>query len=842
MPFILRTLIAFSLLLTTALTYGQYTYKIADTIKVSEANYQLKNPWAGGFNAPQFGEIDLNGDGKMDLIVFDRSGNRVTPFINRGSTGISAYEYAPQYTSIIKGANQYLHFADFNCDGLMDYITCFTGSSPIVYTNIGSTGNNRFDDGTRLWRDPPFDKNDVSMKQIDTHGVKDIDGDGDIDILTMGNSQVFYYKNVSIDSTGLCGLRFNLRNICWGEFFEGNIDSKITIDSCVNKNVGITDPESNDGEDGKGEPNNYNKHAGSTIALFDFDNKDGMDMLLGDVSGDIVKRLMNKDLTSNYKSSKINSVDSIYPPASGRQNKVTTFISPFIQDFNNDGLEDLILTTNNLTDPIAADNKHIKYFENTGSVGNPNFTFIKNDFLLEDILDFGSKTAPGFFDYNSDGLIDILVGNERNVEDTIRQSGRLALLENIGTPTSPRYKVVDRNYLQIDTLKLDQIASGPTYSLTPSFPDIDNDGDVDLLLGDTNGRLHLFENTAGPGNTASFTLKEAFFQGISVGVNSSPSFADLDRDGKTDLIVGEEVANLNFFKNRGTNEDPIYNLKVDSIRWVGNFIFDYYINGNPDLSNITLNKRYEITQTQVAANKGFLELIGVNDTENYLSFRNYIIDSDTINENNSGYIDISFDSLGKALAIPSYNRPSTSSGKSQGVFYEYQNQWQLLTGTLSGEIMAFTDIDSNLYGQFTLAQNNILDIANGNNIHIDAKDINNDGKPDLVVGNRSGGIAIYYGSGFVGIDDLANSKTDDRLGIEVFPNPTEGIVTVNLPWFKEGTTYEIEVYNITGKLVSTNRESKARTSVNLRTLPKGVYFVKVRTQTEQTKASKLIIQ
>ena len=59
---------------------AQVMYNFYDSIPVVETDGALINPWAGGFNSPQFSEADLNGDGFMDLFSFDRDGNVIKVF------------------------------------------------------------------------------------------------------------------------------------------------------------------------------------------------------------------------------------------------------------------------------------------------------------------------------------------------------------------------------------------------------------------------------------------------------------------------------------------------------------------------------------------------------------------------------------------------------------------------------------------------------------------------------------------------------------------------------------------------------------------------------------------
>ncbi|MFM7079217.1 MAG: hypothetical protein ACKOYC_05450 [Bacteroidota bacterium] len=59
---------------------GEYVPDV--NISVSHNGPPIENPWVGGFNAPIFSEIDMNGDGIKDLFVFDREGYRITTYIN----------------------------------------------------------------------------------------------------------------------------------------------------------------------------------------------------------------------------------------------------------------------------------------------------------------------------------------------------------------------------------------------------------------------------------------------------------------------------------------------------------------------------------------------------------------------------------------------------------------------------------------------------------------------------------------------------------------------------------------------------------------------------------------
>src|SRR5674476_20812 len=96
-------------------------------------------PWAGGLNSCQFCSVDLDMDGKKDLVIFDRHGYRVLPFLNKGGPGEIKFEYAPQYASAFPKMEHWMELADYDGDGKEDIFTFRYPSGIKVYRNTSTT-------------------------------------------------------------------------------------------------------------------------------------------------------------------------------------------------------------------------------------------------------------------------------------------------------------------------------------------------------------------------------------------------------------------------------------------------------------------------------------------------------------------------------------------------------------------------------------------------------------------------------------------------------------------------------------------------------------------------------
>ncbi len=95
---------------------------------------------------------------------------------------------------------------------------------------------------------------------------------------------------------------------------------------------------------------------------------------------------------------------------------------------------------------------------------------------------------------------------------------------------------------------------------SPLGVDWDEDGDLDLLSGENNGKVTLFTNigsTMFPLLTNSGTIKSSGAD-IDVGSLSIPEVCDWDEDGRKDLIMGCDAGYVYVYLNVGTDAKPSF--------------------------------------------------------------------------------------------------------------------------------------------------------------------------------------------------------------------------------------------------------------------------------------------
>ncbi len=227
--------------------------------------------------------------------------------------------------------------------------------------------------------------------------------------------------------------------------------------------------------------------------------------------------------------------------------------SPNFADFDGDG--DLDLLCGEFLDGFT-------YFQNVGTRTEP--TYAAGKPLMRDghklTMDL-EMIVPVAFDWDSDGDLDLIVGDE---------DGRVALVENYGPPVDGVPQFLAPKYFQqeADDVKFGALATVCGF-------DWDGDGDTDIIAGNTAGYIAFIENLSGPGveqpRWAAPDKLEAADETIRImaGPNGSiqgpaeakwgyttQTVADWDHDGYPDLIVNSIWGKVHWYRNVGTRTEP----------------------------------------------------------------------------------------------------------------------------------------------------------------------------------------------------------------------------------------------------------------------------------------------
>ena len=485
---------------------------------------------------------DFDDDGDLDLLVTGRSGSAVDSkiskiYINDGSGGFSE-DTNNNLIGVDEGSTA---TEDFDGDGDLDLlVTGFDNDGNIISKIYTNDGLGSFSQDTN---------NNLTGVSFSSVATGDFDGDNDIDLFLTGNGSRTgkFYTN---DGSGSFSEDINANPDGFGNIdgsvTTGDYDKDGDLDLLI---TGLDDSRiakiyANDGAGVFSEDINANLTGVtfSSAATGDFDGDSDLDLLITglDDSGNPTSKV--------YRNETIN-IPIVFTEITGSNNPfdgvgADYYNKPSFADLDGDG--DLDAFVGNI-------NGNIKYFENTGDSSNPNFSEVTDSNNPFDGMDVIGSAAPTFVDLDSDGDLDASVGNI---------NGNLFYFHNTGDSSNPNFnKVTDINkqpFYGVDVAG----------NSTPAFADLDADGDLDAFVGNIYGNIFYYRNTGDSINPnfrpVPVTDGNNPFYGVNVGDYATLDFADLDADGDLDAFVGDEDGNINYFENTGDSSNPNFSPVTDS--------------------------------------------------------------------------------------------------------------------------------------------------------------------------------------------------------------------------------------------------------------------------------------
>lgn len=738
-------------LLILSMAKGQPVMLFRDTtVEVYHNNMRLQNAWAGGMNSATFGTIDLNGDGRLDLVEFDASSTRVNPFLNDGTSGANPYRYAPSYIphfpSNLEG---WIRTFDYDQDGDMDLFTYYVGGIALYRNDYSPANGLVFTLATQQIQTyyGSFSTN-IFVSRVNAPALADLDNDGDMDILSfsISGNWVEHHRNFSADSSVSGSLLLYNIPTCWGYFVLSNLSNAAilppVLPTCplfpANPFVRNTGPVEE--KPGRGTLSqlmgNRLRHAGSSLIAFDKDGDGDKDLLNGDI---LSNNLLFLENCGTPDSAWICTQDTFYPsydvPA-----MMKDVAGPNYFDGDNDGNKDLVVSNFFVT---GEDYNNVKFYKNTTNNQSNVFAHSNDRWLVDGMIETGTGAHPVFYDVDRDGKTDLLIGNDYYFNGG-NPVGKIAYYRNISASGKAVYSLVTNDFAGITGTGL--------IGVYPAFGDLDGDNDQDMLIGESGGSLVYFQNISGPGNPSNYILTQPNYQSINVGDNAAPQLIDVDRDGLLDLLIGERSGVINYYRNAGTANVAVFQL--------------------------------------VTANFG-----GVNVT--------------------------------KAGSFAGFSSP---------LLFDAGNGYELLVGSMSGYIHHYDNIDGNLGGTFNLVDSMFQSIFEPLVAVPAMSDVDGDGKFDLVVGGLSGGVVLYTQDSLTSV----NEEIFSGPFFECYPNPAGDMVSIQLPGAGNGPLV-LEILDVTGKVVITQKVNNKLFSIDVSVLSPGVYLSRVVSSTGSF-SRKLIVQ
>ena len=410
----------------------------------------------------------------------------------------------------------------------------------------------------------------------------------------------------------------------------------------------------------------------------------------------------------------------------------------------------------------------------------------------------GVPIFPGLFSIqsNADDTPDLLLAP--NTDQQSVNSGRVMRRYRTSPGSNFSFTLAEEAFITDETLDFGQNAA-------PALGDMDGDGDLDLVVGNSgkfgNGvyisSLSVYENT-GTASNPQFVRKSSDVLNLSAEnhVAIAPALADLNSDNKADLVLGFYNGSLKVYFSDGLfgfTTASSSTIPSDAGDWANPELFDLNADGRKDL--ITGNKQGQL--------KAWLNL-GTTASPQFDTAETQWMGSgiETIEEGISNY---------------GYSAPR---------ILLFQNDTFLLSGSERGTLFVWPVLN----GSLLAVDSTFLSLDEGSQSTLATGDLNADGFPDIIIGNRAGGLTFYQGIAPSGQAPFADAL---KANLKIYPNPTTGTLTI------EGLqgNGQISILSVLGKPLRKFQFTETpQIALHLEELANGVYFISVQSNRGLTTA------
>jgi len=477
--------------------------------------------------------VDLDNDGDLDLVVGVRGSSTLNDlyfFRNIGTKYKPAWQEDASVFQISEGELAVPAFADLDNDGDYDLVLGDVDGSLHYYRNTGTPSNPVWEEDVNFFLAPTYI--DVGINSSPTLG--DLDGDGDFDLLVGGgDGKIYYFENTGTKTDPkFTPVEDFLADIDVGQnsaptLVDINGDGLLDlyIGNWLNllsfyQNTGTrTHPQFTEIPD---YVDGIDVGLNSAPAPVDLNDDGKPDIVVGNRNDSKKLPLITLMNQGTIQAPVWVRDETAFPDLDTYLDRYTT---PFFVDLDDDGDKDLV---------VGGWEGRLAYFENTGTKQNPQWTFNPMLFLG---IDVGNYSVPFFADLDDDGDYDLILGED---------IGELTYFPNEGTKSNPVFYSDEP-----DTNLFANIDVGARSA--PALLDLDGDGDLDLIVAEgsvTGGKLFYYQNS-GDKKHPIWTYIENYFQDFDFDLDyfPVPRVFDMNDDGAVDLVIGEQSGTLKIYWN-----------------------------------------------------------------------------------------------------------------------------------------------------------------------------------------------------------------------------------------------------------------------------------------------------